>query len=172
MKGIDKLLCWRKTIEIHKERGLLSHVVETRLMLSIKIGRRLSLKILFGPASKQDYMKKTTLTLSPVVHYMVIIPSEPFEGHLQACVQPGGGGEAGMISLTRCLSVLLGLQILRSMLYRGSEVMREVAWVVFDEIHYMRDAGVSNLPPTTHTHTLLLTIIGSTIVHSRRLVTV
>lgn len=32
-------------------------------------------------------------------------------------------------------------QILRSMLYRGSEVMREVAWVVFDEVHYMRDKG-------------------------------
>ena len=32
-------------------------------------------------------------------------------------------------------------QILRSMLYRGSEIMREVAWVVFDEIHYMRDAS-------------------------------
>ena len=30
-------------------------------------------------------------------------------------------------------------QILRSMLYRGSEVIREVAWVIFDEIHYMRD---------------------------------
>jgi ATP-dependent RNA helicase DOB1 len=28
------------------------------------------------------------------------------------------------------------------MLYRGSEVMREVAWVVFDEVHYMRDAGM------------------------------
>lgn len=27
------------------------------------------------------------------------------------------------------------------MLYRGSEIMREVAWVVFDEIHYMRDAS-------------------------------
>ena len=27
------------------------------------------------------------------------------------------------------------------MLYRGSEVMREVAWVIFDEIHYMRDKG-------------------------------
>lgn len=27
------------------------------------------------------------------------------------------------------------------MLYRGSEVMREVGWVVFDEIHYMRDKG-------------------------------
>jgi hypothetical protein len=33
------------------------------------------------------------------------------------------------------------VQILRSMLYRGSEIMREVAWVIFDEIHYMRDAG-------------------------------
>merc|ERR1719193_1095987 len=30
-------------------------------------------------------------------------------------------------------------EILRSMLYRGSEVMREVGWVIFDEIHYMRD---------------------------------
>lgn len=29
------------------------------------------------------------------------------------------------------------------MLYRGSEIMREVAWVVFDEIHYMRDASKS-----------------------------
>ena len=27
------------------------------------------------------------------------------------------------------------------MLYRGSEIMREVGWVVFDEIHYMRDAN-------------------------------
>ena len=27
------------------------------------------------------------------------------------------------------------------MLYRGSEIMREVGWVVFDEIHYMRDKG-------------------------------
>ena len=34
-------------------------------------------------------------------------------------------------------------QILRSMLYRGSEVMREVAWVIFDEVHYMRDKGMS-----------------------------
>jgi len=30
------------------------------------------------------------------------------------------------------------------MLYRGSEVMREVGWVVFDEIHYMRDKGMIN----------------------------
>ena len=25
------------------------------------------------------------------------------------------------------------------MLYKGSEIMREVAWVVYDEVHYMRD---------------------------------
>jgi ATP-dependent RNA helicase DOB1 len=36
---------------------------------------------------------------------------------------------------------LFFIKILRSMLYRGSEIMREVAWVIFDEIHYMRDKG-------------------------------
>jgi len=30
-------------------------------------------------------------------------------------------------------------EILRSMIYRGSEVVREVKWVIFDEVHYMRD---------------------------------
>ena len=35
--------------------------------------------------------------------------------------------------------IVMTTEILRSMLYRGSEMMREVAWVVFDEIHYLRD---------------------------------
>eukprot|EP00033_Pygsuia_biforma_P000792 GCRY01000924.1.p1 GENE.GCRY01000924.1~~GCRY01000924.1.p1 ORF type:complete len:1040 (-),score=392.45 GCRY01000924.1:28-3147(-) len=35
--------------------------------------------------------------------------------------------------------LVMTTEILRSMLYRGSELMREVAWVIFDEIHYMRD---------------------------------
>lgn len=35
--------------------------------------------------------------------------------------------------------MIMTTEILRSMLYRGSEVCREMAWVVFDEIHYMRD---------------------------------
>ncbi|KAG8927198.1 ATP-dependent RNA helicase mtr4 [Tulasnella sp. 418] len=35
--------------------------------------------------------------------------------------------------------LVMTTEILRSMLYRGSEIVREVAWVVFDEIHYMRD---------------------------------
>lgn len=29
-------------------------------------------------------------------------------------------------------------RVLRCM-HRGSEIMREVAWVIYDEIHYMRD---------------------------------
>ncbi|XXQ38758.1 Helicase ATP-binding domain-containing protein [Plasmodiophora brassicae] len=35
--------------------------------------------------------------------------------------------------------LVMTTEILRNMLYRGSEVMREVQWVIFDEIHYMRD---------------------------------
>lgn len=35
--------------------------------------------------------------------------------------------------------LIMTTEILRNMLYRGSEVMREVGWVIFDEIHYMRD---------------------------------
>ena len=35
--------------------------------------------------------------------------------------------------------LVMTTEILRSMLYRGSEMMREVAWVVYDEVHYMRD---------------------------------
>ncbi|KAJ8405700.1 hypothetical protein AAFF_G00316800 [Aldrovandia affinis] len=47
-------------------------------------------------------------------------------------------GDVTINPTASCL--VMTTEILRSMLYRGSEVMREVAWVVFDEIHYMRDA--------------------------------
>ena len=33
-------------------------------------------------------------------------------------------------------------EILRNMLFKGSEVMREVSVVIFDEVHYMRDYGI------------------------------
>ncbi|CAG9760970.1 unnamed protein product [Ceutorhynchus assimilis] len=36
--------------------------------------------------------------------------------------------------------LIMTTEILRCMLYRGSEIMREVGWVIFDEIHYMRDS--------------------------------
>ncbi|KAI9793488.1 MAG: ATP-dependent RNA helicase mtr4 [Peltula sp. TS41687] len=46
-------------------------------------------------------------------------------------------GDVTINPTATCL--VMTTEILRSMLYRGSEIMREVAWVVFDEIHYMRD---------------------------------
>lgn len=46
-------------------------------------------------------------------------------------------GDVTINPTASCL--IMTTEILRSMLYRGSEIMREVAWVIFDEIHYMRD---------------------------------
>ena len=46
-------------------------------------------------------------------------------------------GDVTINPAASCL--IMTTEILRSMLYRGSEIMREVGWVIFDEIHYMRD---------------------------------
>ena len=35
--------------------------------------------------------------------------------------------------------IVMTTEILRSMLYHGSSELREVSWVVFDEVHYLRD---------------------------------
>ena len=35
--------------------------------------------------------------------------------------------------------LVMTTEILRNMLYRGHELVREVQWVIFDEVHYMRD---------------------------------
>ncbi|KMT07897.1 hypothetical protein BVRB_6g145930 [Beta vulgaris subsp. vulgaris] len=35
--------------------------------------------------------------------------------------------------------LVMTTEIWRSMQYRGSEITREVAWAIFDEVHYMRD---------------------------------
>jgi ATP-dependent RNA helicase DOB1 len=48
-------------------------------------------------------------------------------------------GDVTINPTATCL--VMTTEILRSMLYRGSEIMREVGWVIFDEIHYMRDAS-------------------------------
>jgi ATP-dependent RNA helicase DOB1 len=46
-------------------------------------------------------------------------------------------GDVTINPTATCL--VMTTEILRSMLYRGSEIMREVGWVIFDEIHYLRD---------------------------------
>lgn len=46
----------------------------------------------------------------------------------------------GDVTINKNASCLvMTTEILRSMLYRGSEIVREVSWIVFDEVHYMRD---------------------------------
>ncbi|KAK7361537.1 hypothetical protein VNO77_03606 [Canavalia gladiata] len=37
------------------------------------------------------------------------------------------------------MCLVMATEILRGMMYRGSGVLKEVAWVIFDEIHYMND---------------------------------
>ena len=37
-------------------------------------------------------------------------------------------------------SLIMTTEILRSMLYRGADIIRDVEWVVFDEVHYVNDA--------------------------------
>lgn len=32
----------------------------------------------------------------------------------------------------------------RSMLYKGSDIIRDLEWVIFDEVHYINDAEVRN----------------------------
>lgn len=46
-------------------------------------------------------------------------------------------GDVTIAPNASCL--VMTTEILRSMQYKGSEVMREVAWIIFDEVHYMRD---------------------------------
>jgi antiviral helicase SKI2 len=32
--------------------------------------------------------------------------------------------------------------MVRSMLYRGADLIRDIEWVIFDEVHYVNDAEV------------------------------
>lgn len=38
-------------------------------------------------------------------------------------------------------------EILRSMLYKGADLIRDVEFVIFDEVHYVNDAEVSTQDP-------------------------
>lgn len=46
-------------------------------------------------------------------------------------------GDIQLNSEAYCL--IMTTEILRSMLYNGSEVVRELEWVIFDEVHYIND---------------------------------
>lgn len=43
----------------------------------------------------------------------------------------------------RLLTMQMTTEILRSMLYKGADLIRDVEFVIFDEVHYVNDAEVS-----------------------------
>lgn len=45
--------------------------------------------------------------------------------------------------------LIMTTEILRSMLYRGADLIRDVEFVIFDEVHYVNDLEVNIPPPTT-----------------------
>lgn len=49
--------------------------------------------------------------------------------------------ESGIADVS-CL-LQMTTEILRSMLYRGADLIRDVEFVIFDEVHYVNDAEVS-----------------------------
>ena len=57
------------------------------------------------------------------------------------------GGDVGILTgdiqlqpKSSCL--IMTTEILRSMLYRGSDIIRDIEFVIFDEIHYINDSEV------------------------------
>jgi len=38
--------------------------------------------------------------------------------------------------------LIVTTEILRSMLYKGADIIRDVEWVIFDEVHYINDLEV------------------------------
>lgn len=47
-------------------------------------------------------------------------------------------GDVQLYTAAPCL--IMTTEILRSMLYNGSDVVRDLEWVIFDEVHYINDA--------------------------------
>lgn len=55
------------------------------------------------------------------------------------CLQVGLlTGDVSIKPEAPCL--IMTTEILRSMLYKGADVIRDLEWVIFDEVHYVNDA--------------------------------
>ncbi len=49
-------------------------------------------------------------------------------------------GDVSIKPESPCL--IMTTEILRSMLYKGADIIRDIEWVIFDEVHYVNDAEV------------------------------
>jgi len=59
--------------------------------------------------------------------------------------------------------LIMTTEILRSMLYKGADLIRDVEFVIFDEVHYVNDAEVSVDSTTRVINTPLLMLSGCAI---------
>lgn len=57
-------------------------------------------------------------------------------------------GDTQISSESSCL--VMTTEILRSMLYRGADIIRDLEWVIFDEVHYINDPSVNFLDLCFH----------------------
>lgn len=76
-------------------------------------------------------------------HCAQALSNQKFHDLRQAYGGPDGsdvGIITGDVSLNKDASCLImTTEILRSMLYRGEDMVNDIQWVVFDEIHYIND---------------------------------
>ena len=63
----------------------------------------------------------------------------PASSHHVLCLQTGLlTGDVSINPESACL--IMTTEILRSMLYKGADIIRDIEWVIFDEVHYVNDA--------------------------------
>lgn len=55
--------------------------------------------------------------------------------------------------------LIMTTEILRSMLYKGADLIRDVEWVIFDEVHYVNDLEVRALSSNFRLRTTDLTLL-------------
>jgi len=66
----------------------------------------------------------------------------------------------GDVSLnTNAACVIMTTEILQQMLYKDSDYLKDVEWVIFDEVHYINDAVI---------YFALLTLIRTVEVYGRK----
>ena len=66
-------------------------------------------------------------------------------GGIEEVVRSGSLRQVGLLTgdvsikpESACL--IMTTEILRSMLYKGADIIRDIEWVIFDEVHYVNDA--------------------------------
>ncbi|ETV90481.1 hypothetical protein, variant 1 [Aphanomyces invadans] len=90
----------------------------------------------YAIAMSQKHMTRTIYT-SPIK----ALSNQKYRDFRTKFGQDNVGLITGDVSINPEASCLvMTTEILRSMLYRGADVIRDIEWVVFDEIHYLNDS--------------------------------